>query len=88
MAFKNIFDDIAEDKAAGYLTDIAYQYGRLLRKMFDFQPLAEIEGSRDSSTLLIDQFMKMMERFSKESSSEAEEDDSFDSAIKNYGKNG
>jgi hypothetical protein len=36
LAFKSIFDDISADQANGYTTDIYYQYGRLVRKMFDF----------------------------------------------------
>ena len=34
----------------GYTTDIAYQYGRLIRKVFDFQPLPPTSESIDIST--------------------------------------
>lgn len=40
LNFKNIIDEINQDYANQYYTDIAYQYGRLVRKIFDFQPLA------------------------------------------------
>lgn len=39
LSFKSIFDDIAADQQNNYLTDIAYQYGRLIRIIFDFSPL-------------------------------------------------
>mmetsp|Transcript_9368 Transcript_9368/g.7148 ORF Transcript_9368/g.7148 Transcript_9368/m.7148 type:complete len:135 (-) Transcript_9368:829-1233(-) len=74
LAFKSIFDDITEDRAAGYTTDIAYQYGRLLRKMFDFQPLAQLD-SYETSNKLAEQFLKMLERLKKESVSMEEEEE-------------
>jgi hypothetical protein len=39
LSFKDIFDEIEEDKENQYYTDIAYQYGRLIRKIFDFQSI-------------------------------------------------
>jgi hypothetical protein len=54
LAFKSIFDDITADQANGYYTDIAYQYGRLIRKMFDFQPLPITSASLDATDLIDD----------------------------------
>ena len=42
LNFKQIFDEIQQDYNNQYYTDIAYQYGRMVRKIFDFQP---IQGS-------------------------------------------
>lgn len=36
LSFKSIFVAIEEDMANQYYADIAYQYGRLIRKIFDF----------------------------------------------------
>ena len=38
LSFKSIFTEIEQDQKNQYYTDIAYQYGRLIRKVFDFQP--------------------------------------------------
>lgn len=57
LAFKSIFDDITADQANAYYTDIAYQYGRLIRKMFDFQPLAATSAALDETHNFIDDFV-------------------------------
>ena len=36
LAFKSIFTEIEQDMKNQYYADIAYQYGRLIRKIFDF----------------------------------------------------
>jgi hypothetical protein len=38
LSFKSIFTQITQDQTNQYYSDIAYQYGRLIRKVFDFQP--------------------------------------------------
>jgi hypothetical protein len=38
LSFKSIFTEIEQDEKNEYYADIAYQYGRLIRKVFDFQP--------------------------------------------------
>jgi hypothetical protein len=36
LSFKSIFTEIKQDEINQYYADIAYQYGRLIRKIFDF----------------------------------------------------
>ena len=36
LAYKSIIDEIQLDEKNQYYTDIAYQYGRLVRKLWDF----------------------------------------------------
>jgi hypothetical protein len=38
LQFKSIFDTIQDDLENQYYVDIANQYGRLIRIMFDFEP--------------------------------------------------
>jgi hypothetical protein len=38
LQFKSIFDTIQDDLKNQYYVDIANQYGRLIRIMFDFEP--------------------------------------------------
>ena len=38
LQFKSIFDTIQDDLLNQYYVDIANQYGRLIRIMFDFEP--------------------------------------------------
>ncbi len=43
LAFKQIFDEITEDTQNQYYTDIYYQYGRLIRRIFDFDNLTSAQ---------------------------------------------
>ncbi len=40
LQYKNILDEIKEDEENQYYTDIAYQYGRLTRKILDVEPMS------------------------------------------------
>ncbi len=42
LTYMNILEEIEEDELNQYYTDIAYQYGRLIRKVFDFDPISEL----------------------------------------------
>ena len=40
LSFKSIFNEIQDDMSNQYYADIAYQYGRLIRLIFDFDPVS------------------------------------------------
>ena len=50
LQFKSIFDTIQDDLENQYYVDIANQYGRLIRIMFDFEP---------SSAASLEEFKKL-----------------------------
>lgn len=39
LVFQNIFKEIQADEVNQYYSDIALQYGRLVRNIFDFSPV-------------------------------------------------
>jgi len=41
LKYKVIFDDITKDLDNQYYPDIAYQIGKMIRLMFDFEPIEE-----------------------------------------------
>ena len=57
LSFKSILDAINEDIKNQYYVDIANQYGRMVRVMFDFEPellkegLGDVKGWTDDTML-------------------------------------
>ena len=47
LSFKSIYTEIQDDLTNQYYADIAYQYGRLIRIIFDFDPITSESLSSD-----------------------------------------